>query len=246
MQEHSSNQMVFYATPSSPCSYLDNQVSKSVFLDPKYPLTNKSHNQLNRLGFRRSGNHIYKPWCENCNACKSVRITMEGFKLSKNQRRVLQRNQDLQVVWQTIGSNDTYLDLYTRYINQRHHDSDMYPPSKEQFERFLGTKSASINGHFLCFYLEQALVAVSVVDILDDGISAIYTFYDPELSHRSLGKVAILWLARWLQKHHLPYLYLGFWVKDSPKMDYKINYQPLEYFNGTSWLPLSKDMAKDI
>ncbi len=246
MTNESNKRLHLYATPESPCSYLDGQISQSVFLDPNITITNHHYHQLNRLGFRRSGSHIYKPWCKYCHACKSVRIIVNDFVLSKNQRRVFKRNSDLCVVWKSVGTDDEYLDLYTRYINQRHVNSDMYPPSKEQFAGFLGTEITGINAYFLCFYKDSDLLAVSVVDVLDDGVSALYTFYDPSMPARSLGKLAILWLTKWLQRHQFKYLYLGFWVKNSPKMDYKINYQPLEFFDGSAWQLLTNQIAKSL
>ena len=194
--------------------------------------------QLTDLGFRRSGEHIYRPWCEGCSECKSVRVPLNHFKVSKSQKRVLKRNQDLEVSFEMPSSSDEVYHLYADYINQRHSDGDMYPPSLEQFESFLCQGPAASNARFICFRLEQKLLAVAVVDMLPKGLSAIYTFFDPAYDVRSLGRLAVLWQIRWAQSQAMDFVYLGYWIKACQKMAYKAEYRPLQVFEDLVWQPL--------
>jgi len=195
--------------------------------------------QLTDIGFRRSGQHIYRPWCEGCGECKSVRVPIRDFKPSKSQKRVLSRNKDLQVTFEPPSNTDENYALYERYINERHSDGDMYPASMAQFEDFLCHSPPSSKTQFVCFRLEQKLLAVAVIDILPKGVSAIYTFFDPDYEVRSLGRLAVLWQILWGQSKAMDFVYLGYWVKDCQKMAYKAQYQPLQVFEGIDWQPLA-------
>ena len=236
MDEHLLNKLVFFPTPESPCSYLPNRESRSIFLHPDQPLDENIYFQLNQLGFRRSGAHLYRPWCVGCQACQSVRVLVDEFNFSRNQRKVFKHNQAVTFEWRKAEMTDEIYDLYERYINLRHADGDMFPPSQEQFQNFLCQADQSINNFFLCLRVEGKLIAVGVVDLLTDGPSAIYTFFDPDYQAQSPGKMVILWLINWSKSKHLPYLYLGYWIKDCAKMSYKADYQPQEIFNGLHWI----------
>ena len=194
--------------------------------------------QLTDMGFRRSGEHIYRPWCEGCGECKSVRVPINNFEVSKSQKRVLRRNRDLEVSFEMPSSSDEIYHLYASYINQRHSDGDMYPPSLEQFESFLCQGPAASNTRFICFRLEQKLLAVAVVDMLPKGLSAIYTFFHPSYEVRSLGRLAVLWQIRWAQSQAMDFVYLGYWIKECQKMAYKAEYRPLQVFENLDWQPL--------
>jgi len=195
--------------------------------------------QLTDMGFRRSGEHIYRPWCEGCGECKSVRVPVAGFNVSKSQKRVLTRNKDLQVSFELPSCADEIYNLYANYIIQRHSDGDMYPPSLEQFENFLCQAPPTSQTRFVCFRLEQKLLAVAVVDLLPKGVSAIYTFFDPAYKIRSLGRLAVLWQIRWAQSQAMDFVYLGYWIKDCQKMAYKAEYQPLQVFEDLIWQTLT-------
>ncbi len=236
MDEQLLNRLVFFPTPESPCSYLPNQQSRSIFLHPDQPLEEGIYYQLNRLGFRRSGAHLYRPWCSDCQACQSVRVLAEDFRLSRNQRKVMKANKEVTFTWCKAEFSPEFYALYERYINLRHADGDMYPPSQEQFQSFLCQAHESTNNYFLCLRLQGQLIAVGVVDLLADGPSAIYTYFDPDYHSHSLGKMVILWLINWAKSKQLPYVYLGYWIKDCAKMSYKADYQPQEIFNGLHWV----------
>ena len=165
-------------------------------------------------------------------------MPLNHFKVSKSQKRVLKRNQDLEVSFEMPSSSDEVYHLYADYINQRHSDGDMYPPSLEQFESFLCQGPAASNTRFICFRLEQKLLAVAVVDMLPKGLSAIYTFFDPAYDVRSLGRLAVLWQIRWAQSQAMDFVYLGYWIKACQKMAYKAEYRPLQVFEDLVWQPL--------
>ena len=196
--------------------------------------------RLTDMGFRRSGEHIYRPWCDACGECKSVRVPVDNFNASKSQKRVLKRNQDLHVSFHMPSSSDEIYALYADYINQRHGDGDMYPPSLDQFESFLCQAPAASRTRFICFRLEQKLLAVAVIDLLPKGLSAIYTFFDPAYDSRSLGRLAVLWQIRWVQAHRMDFVYLGYWIKECQKMAYKAEYEPLQVFEDLIWQPLKR------
>lgn len=230
----------FYATPEHDCSYLPGQTAKTLFVDPHAEISLDTYSQLSDLGFRRSGKHIYRPHCDNCRACISVRIPIVLFQPSKSQKRVLNKNKDLTVTQCKPVFTDEYYSLYSRYINERHRDGDMHPPTLEQFSSFL------IEGKSESFFYEfrdqgGRLVAVSVIDFLNDGISAIYTFYDPVERKRSLGKFCILWQIKHCKRYGLNYLYLGYWVRDCRKMSYKVDYHPFELLIEGEWALVDAD-----
>ncbi|WP_432694964.1 arginyltransferase [Marinobacterium sp. YM272] len=227
----------FYATPPHDCSYLPGRKAKTLFVDPQAEVNGTLYSQLSDLGFRRSGSHIYRPHCDSCNACVSVRIPVREFKPSKTQRRIWRRNADLKVVSVAPQLTIEYYRLYDRYITERHTDGDMFPPSPSQFMSFLveGDQPSS-------FYEfrdpDDRLVAIAVTDELDQGLSALYTFYDPDEDARSLGTYAILWQIEATRNAGLEYLYLGYWVRDCRKMSYKTAYKPLDMLIADQWMRL--------
>jgi arginine-tRNA-protein transferase len=225
-----------YTTYPHSCSYLDDQEATTLFVDPRQPVDKALYSQLSALGFRRSGDHIYRPHCAHCEACIPARIPVCEFTRSRGQKRIWQRNQDLRIVCTDEISDDEAFDLYRRYISLRHSDGDMYPPEREQFEAFLNNVWDCTR--YSRFYDEATLVAVAVVDALEDGLSAIYTFFDPEVAKRSLGVYAILWEVEQARELGLEYLYLGYWIKNCQKMAYKSDYRPLQVYVKNRWTTL--------
>lgn len=225
----------FFATPEHECSYLEGREAKTLFVDPQEVIDFEAYSQLSDLGFRRSGKHIYRPYCSHCQACISVRVRCREFTPSKSQKRIINKNKDLQVITVPPQFTDEYYALYEYYINTRHSDGDMYPPTPDQFSAFLidgGQKS--------CFYEFRdsigKLVALAVTDYLAQGLSAIYTFYDPDEAARSIGSYAILWQLKKVQQLELEYLYLGYWIRECQKMSYKTAYGPLEMLLNGDWV----------
>lgn len=231
-----SNLRVF-ATHPHVCSYLPDQQATTLFIDPAARIDALVYGQLSEMGFRRSGPHLYRPHCAHCNACVPARVAVDSFQRTRQQRRIWARNQDLQVVDRTSIDGDEFYQLYARYIEGRHRDGDMYPPSRQQFDSFL-TREWEITRYF-CFYEAGRLIAVAVVDVMQNGLSAIYTFYDPDLAQRSLGVFAVLWQIEQAKAQQLPHVYLGYWIKECRKMSYKVGYRPVELLIGGKWLTVN-------
>ena len=184
------NELQYYITPPHDCSYLENKSSRMVFLDPAHKIDVVTLSELSRVGFRRSGDFTYRPECHLCRQCLSSRVPVAEFIMNSSQKKAYKKNQDLRyTITSTVYANDQHYELYERYIIARHSDGDMYPPSREQFDKFL--VQSCTDSFFIEFWLDQKLIAVSTCDQLDDGISAVYTFFDPEESHRSLGTFAL-------------------------------------------------------
>jgi len=226
-----------FATHPHTCSYLPEQQATTLFIDPAAPIDGPAYSQLSEMGFRRSGPHLYRPHCARCNACVPARVPVDRFHPNRQQRRIWQRNNDLTVIDRTVLNGEEYYDLYARYIEGRHRDGDMYPPTPQQFESFL-TQEWDLT-HYYCFYQDTQLLAVAVVDVMDNGLSAIYTFYDPEITNRSLGVYAVLWQIHRARELGLPSVYLGYWIKQCRKMSYKINYRPIELLVNGRWVTLT-------
>ena len=181
----------FYATQPHACSYLPDEQATTLFLDPSQPMDANVYADLSEMGFRRSGDHLYRPHCQNCNACVPARIPAARFTPNRQQKRIIKRNADLVVTPARPRFNEEYFELYRRYIEQRHADGDMYPPSRDQFSTFL-VRDLPFS-RFYEFRLDGKLLAVAVTDLLPNGVSAVYTFYEPQEERRSLGRFAILW-----------------------------------------------------
>ena len=223
----------FFSTPPHACSYLEDQRAITLFADPQAPMNSTLYGQLSLYGFRRSGNYIYRPQCQDCQACIPVRIPVAEFQPNRQQNRVRKQMSDLEVSSVSANFVQEHYDLYARYIHMRHADGDMFPPSIAQYVSFLF--SDWCNTRLIEFRHEGRLMAVAVCDILRNGLSAVYTFYDPEEEKRSLGTVAVLWQIGEAVRLGLPYVYLGYWVKKSPKMAYKTRFRPLEAFLSQRW-----------
>ena len=232
-REAGSARMLLFATPPHACGYLDGQTATTVFADPRVANNSSVYTMLSRYGFRRSGNHLYRPQCETCHACVPVRVAVKPFQIRKSQKRVWRRNQDLEVRTRDDSFDPEHFSLYRKYIGARHPGGSMDNPSEEQYREFL--TCAWANTAFFEFRLEKRLAAVAVSDVLDDGLSAVYTFFDPDLSRRSLGAFAILWQIEEARRRGLSWLYLGYWIEESPKMRYKGDYRPQQRLIDGRW-----------
>lgn len=189
--------------------------------------------QLLALGFRRSGGTIYKPQCPNCTACQPIRIPSANFTPSRRQKRTLKNNRDL--VWKIIGKQAQYhYTLYESYINQRHCDGPMYPASEEQYQHFIG--SGWLDPVFIELWSNDKLVGVAVTDILPNSLSAIYSFFAPDEHKRSLGSLLILIQCRLAKLMQKDFVYLGYQIDESRKMNYKKDYTPYQILTESGWL----------
>lgn len=227
----------FFITPSHACSYLPAERANTLFLDPRDTVTPALYQRLSEEGFRRSGSHLYRPHCKSCHACIPTRVPVNQFTPKRRQRRALQRNADLEVRLAPAEFSEEAFALYARYVTKRHGDGDMFPPTRDQFRSFLLSPWSETG--FLSFYLDGELVSVAVTDQQPGGLSAIYTFFEPTLEHRSLGVAAILEQIALARDLGLDFLYLGYWIRDCDKMRYKTDYRPLQVFVNGSWLTLT-------
>lgn len=225
---------VFLLSGAHPCSYLPKLTAQTLFCDPHAPMSAALYDQLIRKGFRRSGRYVYRPRCPDCQACIPVRVPVAAFTPDRSQRRTLTRNQDLEVIPHAAHFQREHYNLYTAYTQQRHPEGGMDQAGPEQYWEFLSSPWSRT--YFYEFRLAQQLVAVAVVDHLDQGLSAVYTFYDPELAQRrSLGVYAVLWQIDHARQLGLEWVYLGYWIAASAKMRYKNRYQPLEAYQEGRW-----------
>lgn len=225
---------LFLSAPTE-CSYLPDRQTRNVFVDPRLQLNTSQRNALAQMGFRRSGPSHYRPMCPDCQACESTRIDVANFRPNRQQRRCLKRNDDLIASWAApVGTDERYA-LYRHYLSERHPEGGMDPDDRDGFEQFLCSPSASTTQHLLIRDSCGTLLAVAVVDRLLSGLSAVYTFFAPGASQRSLGRYAILRLIDACRASGLPWLYLGYYVQGSEKMHYKAEYHPQQRRIGEAW-----------
>jgi len=222
-----------YITTESPCSYFDDRMSCNLVPDPQLRLNMPIYNQLIQHGFRRSGGYCYRPHCKDCQACLACRIPVKDFKASRSQKRCLKANQDLKMTAVSADFSEEYFDLYRRYLDSRHTDGSMANPEEDDFKQFLYCKWSDTQ--FLEFRLDGKLVAVAVTDIVSDGVSAVYSFFEPEMAKNSLGTYCVLQQVEYAKELGLDYVYLGYWIKGHPKMHYKNNFRPLQIFRDEQW-----------
>ena len=236
------NDLQYYITPPHDCSYLESKSARMVFLDPIHRIDVVTLSELSRMGFRRSGDFVYRPECHLCRQCLSCRVSVHDFAMSSSQKKAWKRNQDLELRIRPISqASALHYALYERYILARHADGDMYPPSYDQFEKFL--LQSCTNSLFMELWLGNRLLSVSTCDRLDDGFSAVYTFFDPEYPQRSLGVFAILKQIEYVRTLDLDYVYLGYWVPHSAKMNYKSQYLPLELLIDGQWRRINRALS---
>ncbi|WP_165734977.1 arginyltransferase [Pseudoalteromonas sp. C8] len=218
------------------CSYLPNrQEQLLVILDPSCYSTDKFESLLG-LGFRRSGNQIYRPHCPICSACSSVRVLAQDFMPSKSQKRKLNKAKTQFEVKYSTQERPEYYPLYSKYITMRHQDGSMYPPEKEQFQSFLLCSWLKIT--FIELWHQDTLVAVAVTDCMNSAISAIYTFFDPDFEHYSLGSVMILEQLKFAKEQNKQYVYLGYQIDECDKMKYKTQFLPAQKHLNDEWVAI--------
>ncbi len=215
-----------------PCGYLPRRLSRSAFVAPHTQVNSEVYGALIANGFRRSGDYAYRPACSNCKACVPVRVPVATFSPNRAQRRCLKRNADLVIECRST-LDDEHFELYRRYLLARHPFGGMDADDAKAFREFLGSTWGVTE--FWCFHQAGVLRMVAVVDRLPEGLSAVYTFFDPDHSAQSLGTYAVLSQLARAKSEGLEYLYLGYWVAGSPTMDYKRHFEPLQQFDGNDW-----------
>lgn len=222
----------FYVTAPYTCGYLPNQLAQSLIATPQHLVDGHQYSGLIQQGFRRSGKFAYRPHCEHCNACTPVRLPVESFSATRSQKRAFKQHRDLDVSVSNLSFDEAHFALYKAYQIARHEGKEE-EETAEQYRNFL--VQSNVDSLFITFTLNDALKMVSVVDIVEDGVSAVYTFYESNDTKASYGTYSIMWLIEWCKQLNLPYLYLGYWIKNSQKMAYKENFTPQEALIDGEW-----------
>ena len=227
----------FYVLTETPCPYLPARLERKLLTDISGPGARRLYDRLSLAGFRRSHGFAYRPACASCQACIPVRVIAEDFQPSKSQKRCQSANAGLSVVEAGARATQEQYRLFARYILSRHGDGDM---ARMGFQDYRGMIEETVLDSRIAEFRDETgrLVAACLSDWLEDGPSAVYSFFDPDLSSRGLGTYMVLWLIEEAKRRRLRHVYLGYWIRDARKMAYKAKFRPSEGFGPDGWQPL--------
>lgn len=230
----------FYATAPYPCSYLPNRSARSQVATPPQLINSAIYDQLINMGFRRSGLFTYRPYCDNCQACVATRLPVSSFKLTRSQQRAWRKHESMDIHILPLDFSDEHFALYEHYQNSRHAEpqeienkNESIENNKDQYKQFL--LQTNIESILVEFRQEGVLKMVSIIDVLKDGLSSVYTFFDTQIAGSSFGTFSILWQIEQAKMLKLDYIYLGYYIEESQKMSYKSLYRPLQGLVNGQW-----------
>ena len=235
----------FFITAPSPCPYLENRLERKIFTELSGRDAAAINEALAKVGFRRSQSVAYRPACEGCSACISIRVATRAFLPSRNMKRIMKANADLETSATEAIATDEQYEVLQEYLKTRHADGGMAKMGAFEYSEMV--ESSPVSTSLVEYRLKPEaagarglgpLLGVAITDAMSDGLSMVYSFFDPAEGRRSLGTFIILDHIIRAQKAGLPYVYLGYWVAGSPKMDYKRRFQPLEALGPKGWAPL--------
>jgi arginine-tRNA-protein transferase len=229
------HKLQFYVTTGYKCGYLPNKLAQSLIASPQHLIDANVYSELIQQGFRRSGKFAYRPHCEHCQECIPVRVVLRDFSANRSQKRAYKQLKNLNATILPVAFHEEHYALYADYQKARHvnEEDNVEQDDAEQYRNFLC--QTNVESVLVEFRENDELKMVSVIDMVFDGISAVYTFYNPADTKASFGTYNVLWQIEWAKSLNLPYLYLGYWIKDSRKMAYKQNYKPLEKLIAGEW-----------
>lgn len=240
----------FYVTAPQPCPYLEGRMERKLFTALQGEHAQHLNDALSKQGFRRSQNVLYRPSCAECSACLSARIRADAFRPGRGQRRILRRNADLERSATSPWATEAQYRLFRRYLEARHPDGGMADMDVIEFAAMI--EETPVRSRVIEYRLPPPsrggtgrLAAVCLTDVLDDGLSLVYSFFDPDLAARSLGTHVILDHVAMAREAGLPHVYLGYWVPGSPKMGYKAGFDALEIFKRGAWIPIGDPADHD-